>query len=809
MDMIQEVEKIHLSIPEKANANELLNIFNQYADKIKVLSLDCFDTLLWRKAASPMDVFYDLQHKPTFKSLGISPTMRIRAEGKARALNNLEDRYEVQLDEIYRNIFPDLNDEQLKQLAEEEISAEIETLYAFQPVVELIRAAHAKGIKIIIVSDIYFKEAQLTRLLTAVLPQDAMAAISKIFCSADFGVTKTSGLFKHVLNQLQVPAEAMLHIGDNYNTDFQGAKNHNINALHFIQQNEHLTELFRMHAASAAIFDPSIRYERGLVNPFKDLLATAKLAADKPEELIGYVSLGQIMYAFGRFIIDEIAALEREGKHPKVLFLMRDAYLPSLVCEKLAGKPFGKRVRISRFGSIAATFCAKEDVDNYIMDVVHTGRFEDIARQLLIPEDVAKRLISIARNSENPTQAFANLLHQEETLNIIFSESKKYRSRLKRYLEKEVDLKAGDTLVLVDLGYTGTTQVLLEPVLRREMNIDVLGRYLIAVRIPDWDKNRRGLLDASWIDERCMHTLINYIALLEQACTCNEGSVVDYDEDGNVVYSNAVLSEQQHNKLDRLQSECLRFVQDASNKYNDTIPISILRENAVAELGRLLFFPSKAEINYFETFEFDLNCGTTDTFRVFDQSIGLTSLRRRGLFFSFMEKKSVEFRTNSPAEMRAAGLELSLALLMHHRLGLEFGLKDVNLRKEKINIILARGKESTQSTVEATGTHDGYFAIWLPVGNANIQVAIVFGHHYQWVQIDSAELIETSAFLKPNEGMHTTDCWSTMHFNQMNKHGENLYECSSTSSFMMMAPQNKPEDKKYVLRVVFRPTIRR
>ena len=62
----------------------------------------------------------------------------------------------------------------------------------------------------------------------------------------------------------------------------------------------------------------------------------------------------------------------------------------------------------------------------------------------------------------------------------IFRASSAFRERFYRYLENTVDLKSGDRLVFVDLGYTGTAQMCLEPVLEAERDVTVEGIYVLA-----------------------------------------------------------------------------------------------------------------------------------------------------------------------------------------------------------------------------------------------------------------------------------------------------------------------------------------
>jgi predicted HAD superfamily hydrolase len=159
----------------RARAGELVPALESLAAGLRVLSLDCFDTLLWRQTASPVDVFYDLQGAAPFARLGYNAKLRASSELAARQMKTLRTgRTEVSLGEIYRAAFPDLTDAQVAELAEAELAAEVRACYAFPPVVELVRAARRRGLKVVIVSDTYLDESQLRRLLAATLPEDVL-----------------------------------------------------------------------------------------------------------------------------------------------------------------------------------------------------------------------------------------------------------------------------------------------------------------------------------------------------------------------------------------------------------------------------------------------------------------------------------------------------------------------------------------------------------------------------------------------------------------------------------------------------------
>lgn len=802
--------RVALANTDKVRSIDLPEIIKTYKNRIKVLSLDCFDTLIWRKTASPADVFAILQSKPTFNSLGFTAELRVRAESNARAsrLFKYGDR-EVKLNEIYLSSFPDLTQTQLNSLVEEEISAELDACYAFSPMLDLIRAAHAEGLKIIIVSDIYLTEKQLRRILANAIPQDVLAMIDRIFCSCDHGRSKVENLFQTVIQSIGFSAEHILHIGDNQHADLLAPRTLKVNTLHFIQQGDDVNNILRLQELSAKLLDPRITSSHPMYSPFRPILSQNQLGSEQPEVSLGYVSLGPIMYAFTRFICNEIKQLHHAGKRTKVLFIMRDGYLPSLATEEFEGKAIGHRIQISRFAAFAASLCTQEDILNYFIEIGRTNRYGDLARQLLLPEHVSEPIIKSALKSHNPTFEFIRLILQPKVTDLILTRSAEYRTRLIRHVKKIANIEAGDTIVLVDLGYSGTAQRRLTPVFK-ELGIETIGRYLISLSVPGWQENRKGLFDPSCFDERAMQSLVIYISILEQLCTVNEGSVVDYAENGDPVYSNVQISQKQIDKLTQVQAQCLRFIREAKTFFHDNkivISDEIFQQSAFANLSRLIYLGTESELNYLKTFEMEMNLGTNDILRIFDPEKGLADLRKRGMFY--MEHPAKSKRTNYPAELRSIGIEFSLSLMVQHRYSLFLKLNDLLVKRESVSIVFVRGHEVHQTTVEAISTHEGYFALWLPAGVGNTQISVLLGQKYQLVQIESAELVVLDAFVQQNEANNTIDVKHCLSYEYMQSKGGELFECLFENSTVTMKPTMQLPSMQYIYRLVFRPIVKR
>lgn len=797
-------------LEERARAGELIGKLDELRGEIQRLSLDCFDTILVRDVAEPVDVFFDLARSEPFARLGFEAKLRVEAEGRARGYAMLRrGSLEVKLPEIYRAAFPALTDDEVSALARAELAAEKRACSAFGPTVELMLAARERGLPIVIVSDTYLSEPELRELLAACIPPEALAAVEHIFCSSEYGRAKGVGLFKDVMKKLALPPRAVLHVGDHPASDLGAAHFEGLHAVQLVRHDAAVERACRTHALAMGLVAPEVRRDRSLPQPYAALFAEA-VGLETPVAQLGFVGAGPVLYAFGHFLLRSLAELEAAGARPKPVFLLRDAFLPHRVCAELCGKEVGPLASLSRFAAYAASFRAKEDVERYLARSAGSGRLDAMARQLLIPPHVAERIVKAAKRHAQPVVEFARRVLEPSVLASIFAQSKAYRARLYRYLERRVKLERGDTLVLVDLGYEGTAQRELGPVLADELGVTVTGRYLMAARVPGWEQTRSGLFDPSWCDDRVTAALVPHIALLEDICTSDDASVVDYTNDGEPVFDTKVIAPEQYERVKQIQAEVLRFAREAeahferSGKRPDP---ATQRMTALAALTRLLFFPGEDELACLEGFRLDMNLRTLDSFELFDREQGLEALRRKGAFF--MQPGMKMLRTNYPLELRGAGIELSLSLFAQRRFTLNLGLDDVTLRREALQLLLVGPRGSGVTTAEARATHDGYFSLVIPM-NAGFKVGVLFGRRYAYVQLHSVELVPTNALYAPDGDAPVLDASSSVTADGMRAAGGGLFECLTDAAFILIAPDQYPPSKHGVAcRIVFRPVVPR
>lgn len=784
------MQSTHTGSKSQISAADIPALLDHYAGKIKILSLDCFDTLLWRNTAAPKDVFFAMQETPLCQKLGITAYQRIMAAARAyRHQFIAHGNHVIKLRDVYQH-FPHLSEEEREQLIETELAAEVNALYAFPPMVQLIRAAHARGLKIVIASDTYFDEPQLRRLLQHCLPADVMDMIDTVFCSCEFDRAKMHGLFSIIMTKLSEPAHAFLHIGDHQQADYVAPQQLGLHALHFVHHDMKFNEIFRMQNNAAALACMTNPHE-GLTrparyNPYRGVFASSSMLPEKPETLIGYMTFGPMLYAFARFICDEITALQQAGKKPKVFFLLRDAYLLARACEAYAGKEVGKLVHLRKFVCVASSLRSKADVMHYLASLgLPYYNFWGICEQLLLPREIIQNLVHQASTAPEPEKKFNELILSDDILAIVFKNSAAHRARLMKYIHRELGLAAGDTVVLVDTGYAGVTQSHLSMMLRGELEVDVIGRYFIASHEPDRPDSKALITSTA-----CDHSLF------EQSCTFQEGSVLDYDENGQPIFDNIKLSQEQYQKSRQIQDECIRFILNAKKFFQDANiqpDFTSLRSTAMAAFRRHVYLPTVPEINYYQCFQHDKDMGADGKKTVYDVNDGFNFLRN-----------NVSHTYLSPYVARAASLETSLSAMLTRFFDLEIQDEDVSLQRELINVSLANDMQSLQIILSALSTANGYFLLTIPV-MPNTYFGIQFGKTYQWLQVESVSMVNLSSRASENMSPHIV-------LDQIALKNQNLFECLSEASNMIVKPlplTNPQQMQTHVLQILFRPIIRK
>lgn len=215
-------------LPGRLRNRRRLKAVRQLLDsgKIAMLSLDIFDTLLLRDLTAELERFAGTAKNQSlrFTQFSSEELYHARALAHQMAYQNVypEDGFrEATAGQIFQIMARILNlpFEAVSVLMEEELRYETSHLRVNPVIWELLMAANDRKIPVIVISDMYWGSKDLSTLLNRLLPKREV--IRKVYSSSDYGVTKASGaLFSHVLREMECAPETVLHLGDDFRSDF-------------------------------------------------------------------------------------------------------------------------------------------------------------------------------------------------------------------------------------------------------------------------------------------------------------------------------------------------------------------------------------------------------------------------------------------------------------------------------------------------------------------------------------------------------------------------------------------------------------
>lgn len=282
--------------------------------KHEIISFDIFDTLIKRCVGSPYAVFALLERefclKYGNKFQGFA-NKRAEAEKKAVTVSKYD---EITLEEIYD--FMELKNKQeiinYEKMVEIEVSATNDEMFDLYQ-----ECLHMKK-RIVICSDMYLDKATIE----AILLKNGYTGYEKLYLSSDRKKRKSNGgLYHELIRDLRTDPKRVLHIGDNYKSDYMQAARCGIDAIHYIYP----------------------KYIKKMEFPFAVFYGDMPVKFQKQYywQQIGRYSLGNFLYGYVKWLIKEMQG----QNYDRIFFLSRDGFmmlkaLKILDMEDLADKSF-------------------------------------------------------------------------------------------------------------------------------------------------------------------------------------------------------------------------------------------------------------------------------------------------------------------------------------------------------------------------------------------------------------------------------------------------------------------------------------
>lgn len=189
-----------------------------YFDKLnrfKYISFDVFDTLLFRKVKTPVGLFEFIQQQAENKGFSYPNYCSARIEAEKKAIKHNSDSDEITLDSIYKEM--EFNNEaERNYFMSLEQDSELYLCIPNEEMVLLLNQLKSKGKVIIITSDMYLPTGLISRML-----EKCGVYYDYLYVSSEYGIRKSSGkLFKKILVDLHIKRNELIHIGDNWKSDY-------------------------------------------------------------------------------------------------------------------------------------------------------------------------------------------------------------------------------------------------------------------------------------------------------------------------------------------------------------------------------------------------------------------------------------------------------------------------------------------------------------------------------------------------------------------------------------------------------------
>lgn len=776
-------------------AHEIEMLLDRAPEGVEVLSLDCFDTLIWRNTHAPTDVFADL----ALPGGGIEPRTWSESQARKHAWAK-HGAKEIGIEDVYARMLPNPQPGEVDAAVARELALEASHAFAFKPTVALIHEAKRRGLKVVIVSDMYLSEAQLRAHITAAAGAELLDSIDQVFVSAAYGVGKRDGLFDHVLEALGISGDKILHMGDNRGADYEAADEYGLHAVHLLQFDDESAARLRMEAATAIMLDPQAGISRSVCQPHRAQVSLRP--SNDPAYTLGHDVMGPALHTFSVWLKAEIeAASAAAGRPVRPLFVMRDGHLPYKVFDTLFPEANARTIEISRFVALRASIADADSLDTYLDEWIEKLPIRSIARQLMLFEQEYARFVKTGDTTLNHRRAFANWCRSPEVSRKIFKRRAAFLKKLVAHLQT-ADVAQGDAVMLVDIGYNGTVQNFLTPVLKEAMNLDVSGRYIFLREKKASGLDKKGMIDVRNFDYRTLHALSRSIVVVEQLCNVEQGSTIDFEPNGAPIREKVDAKAAHNASRAVVQEAALTYAREAGHgivRAPASDDLDSRTRAAAATLARLFFLPNASEVAVFESFVYDLNMGTSASEMLMDSDRGTRGLRRRGL--TFYNDHVPQFMS---AELQAQGLPVSLANFVASRFKLDLRSTDFEVGGIAVPAIFATATDQVAAELKAYPTAEGYYRLRVPVGRQRPTVAIQLGRIAEWVQIEEVSFTPV-ADLKPGvgqlrviNGQGVTDA--------MEQGAPGLYRAQPNGLLMVPPPElNEPA----MLSVVFRPVVPR
>jgi predicted HAD superfamily hydrolase len=438
--------------------------------EIKIVSFDVFDTLVYRPAVFPKDIFYIVDRELDAEGITDFISYRADAEEKLKKPN-------ASFEDIYKFIEKEYNlpGKTIEAMKSKELEVELSLIKPRLVVKKLYDFALAQGKKVIVISDMYLTKD----FIKEILDKNDYKSIESIFVSCEYNKRKDSGeLYDEAIKILKAKPSEIVHIGDNHFSDIEVPAKKGIVSL-YVPSFMHL-------AMNCNEFNKIFTYQKFSDDPFARLLMGFVLGDYFSN--YGHVIEEKLFKDFDDFtllgIIPTIfqTALyilnnkEIQSNYQQVFFASRDGYQIEKVYSRLSsflGKTKSKYFYAGRkaYEILDSKFRTFNEYYKYIARKNKKLKLKEFLSTFVSDSNVSGTVCSQIAEDENPelskNTACLKILNKfKQPLDSYFTKAK---SNAQRYYRKEFDTAAAggsNRVIVFDCGYSGSVSYYISKTLK-------------------------------------------------------------------------------------------------------------------------------------------------------------------------------------------------------------------------------------------------------------------------------------------------------------------------------------------------------
>lgn len=531
-------------------------------DNIRVISFDIFDTLLVRAVLSPVDIFEHIERKFNMPGFKDNRIIAGQCAGKNCTLLEIYD---------YLTTTGGYSKEKGQLLFTEEMNMEKTLLYRRESIFKLYEYAVHYGKRIIAISDMYLDSSFISEILT----QNGYNKIDSIYISCDEEARKDEGhLYDVVCKKENVLPNSIIHIGDNYYSDYVVPKRKKIRSFWYPSCVEiassckvGINRLININDIQDV--NAKIVYGFAINKCFDNIKSFHLNNPLNNSEIFSAFILFPVLFHILSFLTYS-KGIQKD--YESIYYASRDGYLPLSVYETIAKKNNlinGIYLYASRKSYQYVIYDSASDrvlKEKYGEDY----SFEDYIDSLIYDDDTRKKVKAqfSERELHIPVEKeklkIANMLNDSPLITEFFCQARK---KTAAYYHNIFE-KTNDRAIVFDCGYSGSISVAVEKATGIKMDKVYLWEEPL-------NKERDSLI------ETISHVLIGNErpfwndTLFETLLSSVEGSCVGFTEkDGDIVpvfYNDPIDSESKEiiEKIQAFAKGCCEEIIDLMGDYRD------------------------------------------------------------------------------------------------------------------------------------------------------------------------------------------------------------------------------------------------